>query len=241
MTPSKNEHSTLVSTSRRQKRASQLALVLMGATPFVIFNWDPLYSEFRVLRSVADCSEQTDLKPDVCQALWAEARSRHKAVSPQYKKMEACESDFGHFVDRKSCDGSWCPADSFSGCEWDGEGVAHPEMAGLLVDTAVLKRLADGETLTLAQVSEDDLQPVYGMSDEALESSSDSGNGHYYSSYGWHFFTAGGGYVGRSNVKGALRRSTSMVAGRTTPLSGLSAQRGGFGATARTYMARATG
>lgn len=243
--------------ARRQKRASLLTLSLMGVAPLAILMWDPLYRDVRVFPSVAACDKDSPLSAEQCQKLYDEALRRNAQIAPSFVNFTTCESDFLR-VSESCKDGTWCEPQAVQNCALGDDGLARPNPAAFLVSESLLERLRQGEQPALAELDMEELQPVYGMSDENLGGGSDGyvSSYHYPSYYGgfsnrnWHMFTSQGQYLGDQNSRQLNLRTSQLQAGagyaqhfqaNTLPARMGGAARGGFGATARSSMALATG
>ena len=240
--------------ARRQKRASLLTLSLMGVAPLAILMWDPLYRDVRVFPSVAVCDSDSPLSAEQCQKLYDEALRRNAQIAPSFVNFTACESDFLRIS--PSCkDGAWCEPQAVQNCALGDDGLARPNPAAFLVSESLLERLRQGEEPVLAELDLEELQPVYGMSEENLGgvSSSYSHYPGYYGSYNtrnWHMFTSQGQYLGDQNSRQLNLHTSHLQAGagyaqhfqaNALPARMGGAARGGFGASARSSMALATG
>ena len=240
--------------ARRQKRASLLTLSLMGVAPLAILMWDPLYRDVRVFPSVAVCDSDSPLSAEQCQKLYDEALRRNAQIAPSFVNFTACESDFLRISE--SCkDGAWCEPQAVQNCALGDDGLARPNPAAFLVSESLLERLRQGEEPVLAELDMEELQPVYGMSEENLGgvSSSYSHYPGYYGSYNtrnWHMFTSQGQYLGDQNSRQLNLHTSQLQAGagytqyfqaNALPARMGGAARGGFGASARSSMALATG
>lgn len=223
--------------ARRQKRTQAATLVLMGATPLVVLGLDPLHTEVRVFRDIQDCQNTLSTAPDYCEALNAEAERRHPSLAPTYDTRSHCEADFAHVVEPTPCLEGWCSADSLSMCETSPNGQYRPVYSGFLVDQSVLDDSRSGLTPAPDSLSHNQLQPVYGISDASLQGEDSSG----YSSYShvpllWHYVSPGGRYLGDRTLKQPVTVNRFGLASASPKHFSGTAQRGGFGATARQTM-----
>jgi uncharacterized protein YgiB involved in biofilm formation len=237
--------------ARRQKRAGLLTLSLMGLTPLVLLMWDPMYRDVQLFSSLAGCEQNSPLSAEQCRLLYDEALRRNTRTAPSYATFSACESDFIR-VSGDCKDGQWCAADAVQNCTLDADGLARPTPAAFLASSDLVARLRDGEVADLSMIDDEELQPVFGMSEDALYGSSGSYAGGHYMSYvgrSLSLFTGQGHYLGdRSTRQLSLHRS-HLQAGYAQQFQGnqlparfqASASRGGFGATARSSMAMASG
>lgn len=243
--------------ARRQKRASLLTLSLMGVAPLAILMWDPLYRDVRVFPSVALCDSDSPLSAEQCQKLYDEALRRNALIAPSFVNFTACESDFLRISE--SCEnGTWCAPQAVQNCVLGDDGLARPTPAAFLVSESLLERLRQGEEPALAELDMEELQPVYGMSDENLggASSGYASTYHYPGYYGgssnrnWHMFTSQGQYLGDQNSRQLNLHTSHLQAGagyaqhfqgNALPARMGGTARGGFGASARSSMALATG
>ncbi|MDV3441403.1 DUF1190 domain-containing protein [Pseudomonas otitidis] len=239
---------------RRQKRAGLLTLSLMGATPLVLLAWDPMYREVRVFDSLAVCEQGTTLTAEQCLRLRDEAFRRTALMAPVYTSFLACERDFIR-INANCTVGEWCEADAVQSCTQGDDGLARPQPVAFLVSDALVRRLRSGEPEDWSEVGLDELQPVFGMSEDTLYGSGTYVSGHYGGYYGsggrnLHLFTGQGQYLGDQRTRQAsVHRSQLQASGYAqqfqsgqlpTRLQGV-ASRGGFGATARSSLAMASG
>lgn len=245
----------LPDTARRQKRAGLLTLSLMGATPLVLLAWDPMYRDVQVFDSLAVCEQGTTLTAEQCLRLRDEAFRRTALMAPVYTSFMACERDFIRISGNCKV-GEWCAADAVQSCTQGDDGLARPQPVAFLVSDALIRRLRSDEPDDWSEIGLDELQPVFGMSEDALYGSSTYGGGHFgsYSGGGGarnlHLFTGQGQYLGDQRARQAsLHRSQLQASGYAqqfqsgqlpTRLQG-AASRGGFGATARSSLAMASG
>ncbi|QKE65567.1 DUF1190 domain-containing protein [Aquipseudomonas campi] len=243
--------------ARRQKRASLLTLSLMGVAPLAILMWDPLYRDVRVFPSVALCDSDSPLSAEQCQKLYNEALRRNAQIAPSFVNFTACEGDFLRIS--PSCkDGTWCEPQAVQNCALGDDGLARPNPAAFLVSESLLERLRQGEQPALAELDMEELQPVYGMSEENLGgvSSGYTSTYHYPSYYGgfsnrnWYMFTSQGQYLGDQSIRQLNLHTSHLQAGagyaqhfqaNALPARMGGTARGGFGASARSSMALATG
>ncbi|PMR69931.1 DUF1190 domain-containing protein [Halomonas heilongjiangensis] len=248
--PSISPPSTSSSPAKRQKRASLLTLSLMGVAPIVIYSWDPLHKEMALFESADACVNGSSLSRSACEALQAEAHDRSEQLAPSYTHLEACEADFAR-VSGQCERGEWCSAEAITACQVGADHHARPAPSGFMASATLLKRLQDGDVDADA-IAEDDLQPIYGMSEQSL-----NGGSGYYGYFGsWHYFTNQGHHLGRNGTReqrlhrhflsaSAGPHTTQGFSPGTLPsrftASGSGASRGGFGGTARQSMMRATG
>lgn len=224
--------------SRRQKRSQAATLVLMGATPFAVLGLDPLHTDVRVFRNLQACQATLSSASGYCDALDAAAAARHPAMAPKYTSRNQCEADFAHVTNDKSCESGWCSAESLSTCESTGDGHYRPPYSAFLVDQSVLDGTYEGETPDPESLDDSQLQPVYGIADETLNSGSDDGYASHHSHipFYWHYVTANGQYLGNKNLRAPVTLAHTQLAGNTGKTYTGTAQRGGFGATARQTM-----
>lgn len=248
--------SPVLNAARRQKRAGVLTLSLMGVTPLVLLAWDPMYRDVQVFQSLASCEQSTGLPAEQCLQLRDEALRRTTQLAPSYASFSACERDFIRLADNCKM-GEWCAAEAVQNCSLGEDGLARPAPAAFLVSDRLVGRLRDGEPVNWAEVGLDELQPVYGMTEDAIYGSTSStyASSHYSGYYGYsgrnlHLFTSQGQYLGdQSSRQLSLHRSHLQASSYTQQFQGNqlptrfqgSASRGGFGTTARSSMAMASG
>ncbi|MGR2741109.1 DUF1190 domain-containing protein [Billgrantia sp. Q4P2] len=237
------------SLAKQQKRVSLLTLTLMGVAPIVIYSWDPLHKDMRLFSSVEECANGTALPQAACQALQAEALGRNEKLAPTYSQLEACEADF--VMTRDGCEiGQWCTPETVVSCQMGADSFIRPEPSGFMASTTLLRRVEEGTIESFQDISDTDLQPIYGVSSQTLSGGNSSG---YLG--GWYYFTNQGHHLGKSNTREQRlhRHFLSSRAGphiaqafdpnshsRASASSG-AVTRGGFGAVARNSMARAAG
>lgn len=232
---------TLQTRTRRQKRSQVASLILMGAAPFVVLGVDPLHTDVRVFSGLQDCQQALPTATAYCTQLDAEAALRHVSMAPRYATWEQCEADFAHVSAPHDCQKGWCDATRLSVCEQSAEGQFRPAYNGFLVEQSVVERARRGYRPEPASLAERELQPVYGMSQDALLA--DEGGGYSY--YGYipfhsHFVTANAQYLARRGDRDPLNLKKSQLSAGAGKLQSGPIQRGGFGATARQTMQTAS-
>lgn len=242
--------------ARRQKRAGLLTLSLMGVTPLVLLAWDPMYRDVQLFHSLAGCEQNSVLSAEQCRLLQDEAVRRTAQLAPSYASFSACERDFIRI--HGTCKvGEWCAADAVQSCTLGDDGLARPAQSAFLVSSGLIERLRDGKPADWAEVGLDELQPVFGMTEDAIYGSDSNayGNSHYGGYYGYagrnlHLFTGQGQYLGDQNSRElSLHRSHLQASAYSQQFQGNQlparfqggASRGGFGSTARSSMAMASG
>ncbi|MBN8239649.1 DUF1190 domain-containing protein [Marinobacter hydrocarbonoclasticus] len=225
--------------SRRQKRSQAATLVLMGATPLVVLGFDPWHTDVRVFRTIDACQSTLSSAQGYCEDLEREVALRHAVMAPKYTSRAQCEADFAHVINEESCKTGWCSADNLATCEQADNGLYQPPYSGFLVDQSVLDKSYHGEQPDPSSLSDRQLQPVYGISDETLKSGDDSGDGYSHHShvpFFWHYVTANGQYLGNKNLRGPVTMARTQLAGSAGKVYNGKTQRGGFGSTARQTM-----
>lgn len=217
--------------TRRQKRSQVVGLVLMGVTPLVVLGIDPLHSEVRVFSGVVDCQHHLPNAAAYCTELDSEAASRHLSMAPRYSTREQCEADFAHVAASHDCRKGWCAAASLSVCERTEDNQFRPAYNGFLVEQPTLDDARRGSRPSAASLSEQELQPAYGMSQDVLH------GGYYpysYIPFHSHFVTANAQYLAPRGHRESLTLRRSQLAPGAAHAGPI--QRGGFGATARQTM-----
>lgn len=230
---------TVKNRTRRQKRSQAASLVLMGATPLIVLGMDPLHIDVRVFSDLDSCNTAPGLTPDYCEALNREAASRHAAMAPKYTSMEQCETDFTHITNDNACKEGWCNAENFSTCESSENGLFQPPYSSFLVDQSVIDEAQGGQQANPAALSDQQLQPVYGISDYTLQNDQDSGSDYSHHShipFYWHYVTANGQYLGNKNLRGPVTMARTQLASNSGQVYSGTSKRGGFGSTARRTM-----
>ncbi len=246
--------------ARRQKRAGVLTLSLMGVTPLVLLAWDPMYRDVQVFQNLASCEQSTGLPTEKCKQLRDEAWRRTTQLAPSYASFSACEREFTR-IDNNCKIGVWCAAQAVTNCSLGDDGLARPVPAAFLVSRGLVGQMRGSEPVDWTEVGADELQPVFGMTEETIYGSNSSAYTSNY--YGAHYayagrnlllFTSQGQYLGHQNNRQLssqlnLHRSHLQASSYTQQFQGNqlparfqgSASRGGFGATARSSMAMASG
>ncbi|WP_336366189.1 DUF1190 domain-containing protein [Marinobacter sp. C2H3] len=229
---------TLKTRSRRQKRSQAATLVLMGATPFVVLAYDPLHIDVRVFQNLAACQQALPSASDYCNALSREAASRHPTMAPRYTSRAQCDTDFAHIINEDACESGWCSADNLINCEQTGDGHYRPPFSGFMVDQSVLTSGAEGGRPNPSKLSQQQLQPVYEIPDNALHrgENSDSGSSYGYHPLIWHYVTANGQYLGDKGLSTPVTLARTQLTSRSGKAYNGSTRRGGFGATALRTM-----
>lgn len=221
--------------TRRQKRSQIATLVLMGAAPIAILALDPLHQEVQVFQDIDACQSVFRHDANYCQALYTAAAARHATMAPSYDDKAQCETDFTHVTD-SSCQEGWCSDSVLSGCEVSTDGSFRPQFSAFMVQQSLITAALDGKPLAVESLNEQQLQPVYGMPEEAL---SQDAPRSYYSPmpFLWHYVTPGGQYLGNNQLKGPVTLSRMQLASATGKTMTGDSRRGGFGTTASRAMA----
>lgn len=227
--------------TRRQKRSQIATLILMGAAPIAILALDPLHQEVQVFEDVNACQSAFLHDASYCQALQTAAATRHETMAPSYASKALCEADFAHVTD-SSCQTGWCSDTAISGCEIGSDGQFHPQFSAFMVQQSLITAAMNGTPLPIDNLTEQQLQPVYGMPEAAL--SQDGSGDPQRSYYGpmpflWHYVTPGGQYLGDNRLKRPVTLSRMQLASATGKTITGETRRGGFGTTAKKSMASA--
>ena len=81
------------------KRSKKLTLAVMGLAPIALTACSEKPVDMLVYKNLAECSGDVYYNEKQCKTEFDKALKTHRSAAPKYKKLSACESDFG----RNSC------------------------------------------------------------------------------------------------------------------------------------------
>lgn len=82
------------------KRSKKLTLAVMGLAPIALTACSEKPVDMLVYKTLAECSSDVYYDEKGCRSEFDKALKTHRSSAPKYKKLSACESDFG----RNRCD-----------------------------------------------------------------------------------------------------------------------------------------
>jgi len=77
------------------KRSKKLTLAMMGLAPIVLTACSEKPVDMLVYKTLAECSSDVYYSEKACKTEFDKAQKTHRSAAPKYKKLSACESDFG--------------------------------------------------------------------------------------------------------------------------------------------------
>jgi len=81
------------------KRSKKLTLAVMGLAPIALTACSEKPVDMLVYKTLSECSSDVYYNEKACKTEFDKAQKTHRSAAPKYKKLSACESDFG----RNSC------------------------------------------------------------------------------------------------------------------------------------------